>query len=239
VAGARQLNFQGSINALQNPVPASAAPVSLSAIVPAWTDAPGLAWGGLASAFGENFTDGGAEFFVTTPQTRLGNVSVLVGTVPMPLSYVGPKQINFQLPMDNWQFLPGDNNIISVVRYDDSGGVLSWTAIQDVQPVAYNPGFLTGADGKLVLDSLDGKIVLYAVGLGFTDPWLKVGMVGTGTEKVSANVQVVLDGQLIPTSATASARWAGIYEVRIPTMPLDVSNLTIKVGSWQKQFLVK
>lgn len=241
IAGARQFNLQGSINALEkltsgtNAV--SSPQVSLLGLGSAWTDQPGLAWGGLASAYGDNFTDG-AEFFSVTPVTRLGNISILIGTIPMMLTYVGPHQKNFHLPMDNWQFSQGGNTI-SVVKYDDNGNVISWSAIQGVRPVTYNPGFLTGPDGKLFLDTLDGETVLYATGLGFTDPWIKAGTVGKGTEKVQAKVQIILDDQIVTCTATASSRWAGVYEVRISTPPTNAATLTVKVGDWQKQFILK
>ena len=150
---------------------------------------------------------------------------------------VGRGQVNFQLPMDNFQFNPGEN-IISVVKYDDSGMVLSWSAIQSVRPVSYNPGFLIW-EGKLFLDAMDGKTTLYAAGLGFTDQWVKMGKIGTGTEKVMTNFQVLLDGKIVPSSATASSRWAGIYEVSIPTPPENATTLTVKVGDWQKMFILK
>jgi uncharacterized protein (TIGR03437 family) len=241
IASARQLSYQGSLNALQNLVngitTAVSAPIVLSALVPVWTDRPGLTWGGLASAYGDNFTDG-AEFISDTPVTRLGNISVLVGTTPLPLTYVSKKQTNAQLPMDNWQFNQGST--VSVVKYDDSGNVISWSAIQGLTPVDYNPGFLTGPDGKLFLDTLDnGETVLYATGLGFTNPWVKAGTVGIGTEKVQAIVQVLLDSETVQSSTTASSRWAGVYEIRISTPSESATTLTVKVGDWQKQFLLK
>jgi uncharacterized protein (TIGR03437 family) len=241
VTGARQLNFQGSIKALENltdGITNTTPQVSLLGIGSVWTDQPGLAWGGLASAYGNNFTDG-AEFISETPQTRLGNVSVFIGEIPMPLTYVGPHQINFQYPEDNFQFHQGDNNT-SVVRYGGSDNVLSWSAIQGVRPVAYNPGFLTGMDGKLFLDTLDGETVIYAVGLGFTDPWVKAGKVGAGTEKVQATVLVNVDSvPIFQCKAVASSRWAGVYEIRIPAVSENAKSLIIRVGEWQKKFLLK
>ena len=245
IVGACQLSYQGSMTALQNlangTTPNIAPQVSLSALVPAWTTEPGLAWGGIATAYGDNFTDG-TEFISATPVTRLGNISILIGTIPMMLTYVGPHQINFQWPEDTWQFMQGGNgnNVPVVMQYDNAGNVLSWSAMSSVQPVAYNPGFLTGPDGKLFLDTLDnGETVLYAAGLGFTDPWVKAGTVGTGTERVEAKVQIALDDQQVSSSATASSRWAGVYEVRIPTPLADATTLTIEVGDWQKKFSLK
>ena len=238
VANARQLNYQGAISALANPAPASsAAPVVLSALVPAWTDAPGIAWGGLVTAWGTGFTDG-KECSSATPVTRLCGISVLVGSTPLPLTYVGPRQANSQSPEDYWQYFPGSNTY-SVVKYNDQGNVVSSAAIQGVVPVAVNPGLLLGPDGKLFLTSEDSDgTVLYATGLGFTDPTLPAGKVGDGTEKVLAPVQVFLDGQPVQSTASASGRWSGVYKVRIPNVPSAAKTLMIKVGDWQKSFVL-
>jgi uncharacterized protein (TIGR03437 family) len=242
VAGARQLSFQGAMNAVENLVNCVVAPtvpqISLLALTPAWTDQPGLTWGGLASAWGDNFTDG-SEFVSATPVFRLGNISVFLGAIPLPLTYVGPHQVNFQLPEDSWQYHVGDN-ILSLVEYSNDGYVVSWTSQQGISPVAYNPGFLTGPDGKIFLGATDGnETVLYAVGLGFTSPCVRAGAVGVGTEQVSANVTVTVDGQPVASSATASSKWAGVYEVRIPTLSANAITLTIIVGDWQQQFLLQ
>ena len=240
VAGARQLSLQGSINALQNPATsASASPqMSISAFAPLWTDQSGLSWGGLTTAYGDNFTDG-VEFSSATPQTRLGNIGMFIGTIPLPLSYVGSHQINFQFPMDNFQFSQGGNTIV-IVKYDNNGSIVSFATQEGVRPVAYNPGFLTGPDGKIFTETANGETTIFAAGLGFTNPWVKAGNIGIGTEKVSVPVMVTVDNiPIFGITATASNRWPGIYEIHTPAISANSTTIFIQMGTWLKKFFLK
>lgn len=229
ISGARDLNIQGIQTALEQlasgtPVP-EVSVLSISAIVPAWTTEPGLAWGGIATVYGGPFDD--------------GNVKVLVNQFPVPITYIDRWQINFQLPMDPFQF-PAAENVISVVKSDDQGNIISWGALEKIRPAAYNPGFLTGEDGKLVTEVRDNTLVIFAVGLGFTNQWIRAGSIGNGTERVMQEVQIFLDGERTNCSATASGSTPGLYELRIPTPTSEVSNLTVRVGeNFQRSFVLK
>jgi uncharacterized protein (TIGR03437 family) len=250
LAAPRALSLQGSLAAMQQ-LPAGGTTVTpqvtIAAMTSLWTDQPGLSWGGAVTIWGSNFTGVTATAPADAPlPTRLGNVSVLIGQAgnpfgqyQVPLIYVGPGQINLVLPMSYWSLSPG-SNFISVVQYDDQGNTLSGATMTDVVPVPFNPGFELRQDGTLYTEINGTRTVAYVAGLGFTDPALADGVTGTGSELVIANVQVLLDGQLVAAQAVASPAGIGLYEVSWLTPVSTAKNVTIQVGNgagiWAQTF---
>jgi uncharacterized protein (TIGR03437 family) len=59
-----------------------------------------LAPGSIVAIYGSNFAAGATPSSVTPLTTSLGGTSVLIGGIPAPLYYVGPGQINAQVPFE-------------------------------------------------------------------------------------------------------------------------------------------
>jgi uncharacterized protein (TIGR03437 family) len=94
-----------------------------------------VAPGGIASLFGVNLAPGpAAAVTVPLPET-LGNTSVVINNVPLPLFYVSPTQINFQVPWDLSAAFEGFE--IAVVSASGTSGP------QTVPLSSYAPGIFT------------------------------------------------------------------------------------------------
>jgi uncharacterized protein (TIGR03437 family) len=76
---------------------------SAGGVVNSATDTPNLVAGSLASVYGANFGAGGFDesraFILPEPTTAAG-LSVTMNGIAAPLSYVGPNQVNFQIPWE-------------------------------------------------------------------------------------------------------------------------------------------
>lgn len=95
--------------------------MSVFGVTEALTGRSELNAGDWISIWGENFT-GTAEQAISFPSEVLGGIQVLLNGRPLPLSYVGPGQINALLPIEPaWLFLPPSKNTLIVVRVNADG----------------------------------------------------------------------------------------------------------------------
>jgi uncharacterized protein (TIGR03437 family) len=91
--------FSSAFDALH--LPSSTPPSILDdGVVNAASLQPGLAPGALASLFGGQLSHGEQQSLRAIPPTELNAVSVKLNGRAAPLLYVGPDQINFQVPLD-------------------------------------------------------------------------------------------------------------------------------------------
>ena len=212
-----------------------------------------LAPGGITSLFGDQFTAPGAALSLAAGAplpTTLGGVRVLVNDRAAPLYFVSTGQINFQMPFD---LTPGEvtvrveregtrGNAASAAIVDRSPRVLIW-------PIAGNYGIVVNNDGTLTLPlgtrlgSFTGRpakagdaLVIYAVGLGQTDPPVQTGVASPSGPLARVNGTTVIfgargpfGGNAEPIYAGLSPGFVGLYQVNVvvPTglLPgnLDVS----------------
>ncbi len=147
---------------------------------------PGISPGSIASLFGTNLS-ASTGFATALPlPTTLANSRVLVNGTPVPLYFVSPQQVNFQLPPD----VPPSLASVTVV----ASGVES--AAEDITIAQAHPGIFTilsGGTGRGAVLNEDftlnaqsnpaaaGSVVqIFATGLGTTEPPVAAGQPAPG-----------------------------------------------------------
>jgi len=201
-----------------------------------------VAPGSYVAIFGSNFSAATIPAASVPLPTALGNTSVTINGVAVPLYFVSPGQINVQIPFNN---PVGTSNIVI------NRGATS-SASQPVAVGAYSPGlFMAGgsttqgiivhaADFSLVTPQSPAKrgefLGLYATGLGPLTIAQTAGVAAPSAEPLPRTVNnptVTLGGQIMSLSyAGLAPTLVGVYQVnfQIPTtMPLG--NQTLKITS--------
>jgi uncharacterized protein (TIGR03437 family) len=139
-----------------------------------------LAQGDIAALFGDQFTTGDPQQAATLPlPTNLGGTQVLVNGQPVPLYYVSPSQINFEIPID----AATDDATVQVVRNGQAGNSAFLNIKSSVPRFITNGGtyaIMTTPDNALTgIPSHPVKagdvVVIYAIGLGPTTPVVPSG----------------------------------------------------------------
>ena len=185
-----------------------------------------LAPGGIISLFGERFASGN-HFPSKVPLEReLGGVSVRVGGQDAPLFFVGPGQINAQMP---FKVNPGDSVPVAV----SVGGLL--TAPQNYLIAPVQPGIfeLGGGQGAVSIantlilvapvGSIPGRetrpaesgefISIFCTGLGATSPTVEAGEAGAA-EAVTTPVTATIGGVDASVAfAGLAPLFVGLYQV--------------------------
>ena len=188
------------------------------------------------SIFGTNLSWSTAAYNSTqTAQSllpmELAGAAVYVNSFPAPLLYVSPSQINFLIPGNE---IPG-NAQVRVVREGTSGPPVNLTLVNGA-PALFVTGtgfaIATHLDGSLVNDTSPAHggeyIVLYATGLGATDPNPPLGQIPQAAALLHwlGALSVSLDGAPLPASAIYYAgltpRYAGLYQLNIQ-LPQNVA----------------
>jgi uncharacterized protein (TIGR03437 family) len=141
-----------------------------------------LAQGDIAAVFGNQFTYDDAQGATSLPLlTKINGVQVLVNGKAAPLFYVGPGQINFEVPID----AATGNGTVQIVRNGTAGNLISVDINARVPRfIVYGGGYgivtepngatLTGTPSTQPVKAGD-VIVIYAVGLGPTSPSVPSG----------------------------------------------------------------
>ncbi len=187
-----------------------------------------VAPGSIISLFGQKLAP--SELLASTlplPK-KLGVVRVLIGDKEAPLFYVGPGQVNAQVPVE----LAADRQLQVMV---ETNGVPS--APEPIQTAVNRPGIFTlggtfGKQGAILIANTDrlampvtpnvpsepvplgGYISIYCTGLGPTDPPVASGEPGPATSAVKTPVTVTIGGQTASvTFAGLAPGFAGVYQV--------------------------
>ena len=190
-----------------------------------------VAPGSLFSIFGSSLAKvaGNTSGFNNTDSlpNSLNGVSVTVGGRTAPLLYVGPGQINAQVPFD----------ITTVGQPIVVNGPNGASAVMGVGAGVFAPVIFTDNIGGLVFRVKDGSLIrpgnpavagdsliVYATGLGQTTPALQTGKLVPATPAyVTAPVTVKIGGvNAAVTSSVASPGFAGLYQVTV-TVPAGVT----------------
>ncbi|MCZ6489473.1 MAG: hypothetical protein O7A06_02950 [Acidobacteria bacterium] len=186
-----------------------------------------LAPGGIISVFGSRLAPEEA-FAASVPLPRqLGGVSLSIGGVDAPLFYVGPSQINAQVP---FSVRPG--NSVSVIV--NSGGRLS--APQNYPIIPVRPGIIHSGGLAAALDGMSRPITfenpavigdtiqIFAMGLGLAEPPIGAGTASPSSSAVQNPVTVRIGGIAVPVLFEGYAPdFVGVYQVNvllIPDVPL-------------------
>jgi uncharacterized protein (TIGR03437 family) len=203
-----------------------------SSILNASDFTPGpFAPGSLISIFGTNlaFTTAGLTPENTAGNTLphlLGNISVLIDNVAVPLLYVSPTQINAMIPPDEIQ----GTSTLRVIRQSSAGPAVNITLV-NAAPALFVPSghFALAQDfnAKYAIASATAPaqpgdlMVLYATGLGGTQPLPAIGEIpqtaGFIDGFTSGALQVLLNGKALdPTTipyAGLTPGFAGLYQI--------------------------
>jgi uncharacterized protein (TIGR03437 family) len=188
--------------------------------------------------------------------TKLGDAQVLVNGVAVPLFYVGPLQINFQIP---YSLLNGQTATVQVVSGGTSGNSRS-IAITATSPRLLlfpgNYGIAFNTDGSIPLPSSQvvppfvshpakpgDVLVMYGVGFGQTSPPAVEGIAANGPPSLQNAATTTVDfGGPANLGVTAIAAYSGLtptavglYQINV-TVPLNVPlsdalSVTAIVGS--------
>ncbi len=139
--------------------------------------------GTLISIFGQGFAAGQAQAASLPLPSSLLGVTVRVNNITAPLLYVGPTQINCQLPVD---VKPGAATVTV------QSGTLG-TASQNINVTVASPALFSDSSGHGIIQNQDyslntsqrpakgGEVViLYGTGLGATNPALVSGASSPG-----------------------------------------------------------
>ena len=172
----------------------------------------------------------------------LAGVSVFIGSAPAALYYVSPRQINFIVPSN---IRPGVRKLW-VTRQGIRGPQVDIT-LADASPALFrvDPGFViaTHADGSSITPGAPAHpgevVVVYATGLGATDPSLPDDGTAPTLPLVirrAADLRVLLDGMPVEIRNIAYAgvtpRWLGLYQVNLtlPGAAADDPEIRLAIG---------
>lgn len=151
-------------------------------------------------------------------------VHVLVGSIPAPLLYVSPKQINFIIPSN---LLPGKVNLQVVL--DSNAGPAVSVQIKPGAPGLYQLDLQTAIaqrpDGSLYTSEAPARagdwVTLYATGLGATTPpllELEIPQTGRWIADV-ADFQVLLNGVQVDPALVSyvgvAPKFGGLNQVNL------------------------
>ncbi len=223
-----------------------------------------IAPNGLISIFGEGFAPSGARYLVSPSDiidgrlpTKLGGVCVEVGSTRAPMFHVFPTQLNLQVPT-----LAGGANVrIQVIL--NCGEVNEVKSNEEVVPLAPAAPefffFATNPDGinairavHAITGALVGPLdvtgvtaparpgdllLLFATGLGLTEPRFAAGQLPDRAATVLETVRVTLGGVELAGGdvlyAGVTPSFAGLYQVtiRIPAgAPEGNLPVSLRVG---------
>lgn len=195
--------------------------------------------GGIAALFGDQLTAAAPEPAANLPlPNTLAGARVWVNGQPAALYYVSPTQITFQVPFET---APGEA-FVSVERDGRSGNTVSLTVAERsprilVLPFGNYAVAVNAADQSLVIPAMPGlnahpakagdTIVIYAIGLGATDPPVPSGAAPAGLARVTTTPQVYFNRGIFtnyvavePLFAGLTPGFAGLYQLNV-VVPAD------------------
>ena len=184
----------------------------------------GAAPGTIASLFGSYLSPVIATANMTPLPTELMSTSVLINGKAVPLFFISPGQINFQVPAD----LSPSAYAIQVVNSVQGGNMATITiagsspGIFTTNQAGTGQGAILNARYALVDHSAPattGDIVLvYCTGLGVTTPPVATGSPGPVNSPAAVNSAITATVGGIPAqvvSATAAPGFVGLYQVNV------------------------
>jgi uncharacterized protein (TIGR03437 family) len=201
-----------------------------------------LAPGCWMAIFGSGFGSAPTSASAVPLPTLLGGISVKVDGEAAPLLYVSDQQINALIP---FEVKEGDNRKITVVVTAAQGASASYTIALNRRAPAL---FTRDSSGTGLAHAFDSNfrsvdypaagdvIILYATGLGPTNPAASSAAGGSATEplsRVTTEVEVFAGDQKVEVLfAGLAPGFPGVYQlnVRVPTLWTD--RLYLRTGGW-------
>lgn len=193
------------------------------------SDAPdGLAPNAIATVYGAGLSYNTSSAFplpaTGTLPAEIGSVRVYVAGMPACLYYVSPTQINFLIPAE---LRPG--NVDFFTTHDGLAGPHVTITVHEAGPGLYtwDPGMIasTHGDGSLITKDHPAQageaVVVYATGLGKTDPLLPSGSFSrvTAPIRLLSELQVMIAGSALDASgvhyAGVTPGTPGLYQVNL------------------------
>lgn len=179
-------------------------------------------------------------YLPTALPLSLDGVKVSVGGKSAPLYYVGPFQINGQVPVD---VATGPQPVIVTTANGASTAFMATVSAAApaiyFDPVSGTAAILKNIDYSLVTSDNPAKagdvLLVYLTGLGQTTPPLQTGNLQTGSAlNNTTTVTATIGGQPAPVVySIASPGFAGLYQVAV-TVPSGVTGsaaLVLKTGT--------
>lgn len=205
-----------------------------------------IAPGALISIFGTNIAPLTAGATALPLPTTLAATQVTINGVSVPLIFVSPAQINAQAPFELTAASTA-NVVVKITGLPDS-------AAEPIRVDSTSPGIFTvtqsgtGASAILhsnfvLVDSTNpakpGETVLiFATGLGATQPAVKTGAAGNGETTVNLPT-VTIAGQNAPVSFSGAAPgFAGLYQINAAVPALTTAGdfeVLISIGGKQSR----
>jgi len=232
------MNAPHAVRAVVVPAPPAPKPLQVSnAAAGTATVAPGS----IASLFGSNLANTTAGSVSNPLPQSMGGVSLVCAGRILPLLYVSPGQINFQVASD---LDPGDYQL----EIHGASGPLRQVAFTIARDA---PGLFVAIrpDGSTPTEAAPTHagelLLLYGTGLGpYAEPLPDGFLAPNGPPDLLADgLQVVVAGRnLVPDSAAAAPALAGIALVQV-RLPEDLAggdpiNLQVVVGGMESNVLV-
>ncbi len=226
--------------ALLAPVAQAAGPVySLASVVNSATGVSGdFAPNSLVTIYGTNLSFGTSAALAAQYLPRvLAEVQVNINGLPADLFYVSPQQINFLVPSI---LTPGPVKF-QVVRQGVTGPILTIILNETA------PGFFALESGNVIATHADGRllgedapaapdeVVVYAAGLGRTNPDTEPGLAPTKAASIVLlnKLSVLLGGKTVDPSkilyAGVTPGFAGLYQINLRVPATAASNPEIRV----------
>ncbi len=231
--------------------------ITSGGIVPIYSNVPTIQSGEWVSIYGSNLSGTGtAATWNGDFPLSLGNTSVTVNGKSAYLWYVSPTQINLQTPLDT------ATGSVQVVVTTPSGSVTSTVTLAQFGPsfslldAKHVAGIILRADGsgafgggtydivgptgtslgyKTVAAKAGDSVVLFAVGLGPTNPVVPPGAPFTGAAATTNPVTVLINNMNVSIGFAGESS-AGLYQLNL-TIPSGLGTgdvpLQLMVGGAQ------
>jgi virginiamycin B lyase len=203
-----------------------------------------ISGGGIGSIFGTGLSSATAAATSVPLPTTLGGVTVMMSGTPVPLFFVSPLQINFQVP---WQLLSLTTASLTVITNGGTSPTITVnlsvagpgiftvnttnSATQGAIQIANTTIFVApvGAiPGATSRPAITGDVLtIFCSGLGAVTNTPASGAVagsGTSLSNVQAGVSVTIGGQTAPVLfAGLAPGFVGLYQVNV-TVPAGVAS---------------
>jgi uncharacterized protein (TIGR03437 family) len=229
--------FSNVVEALHLP-PATAPAIAADGVLNAASLLPGLAPGALATLFGAQLSQGEQQRLGERPPVELNAVAVKLNGRPVPLIYVDPNQINFQVPLD----FPVGPVEVTVTNAGVESAKMALPAVAQYAPAIFTFGGSGSGQGMVLIAGTGliasgrrstgfraarrGDVVeIYCTGLGALRAAAGRGPAPTVTVPAvtigGADAEVLFSG--------AVSGMAGVYQVNVRIPQTAATGLSVPV----------